>query len=119
MTLRDHYEALRSQLTDREREMILDARLAVHDYRTSSGDSPLIIAKHAAERRVRAEFQARWGAFWKCPGCGGRVEQDDVDEYERLGRRPMHHHDPEGGRMGYTQHAVRVSYTPPPTSERP
>lgn len=35
--------------------------------------SALVAAKHDAERRIRARFQERWGAFWKCRVCGARL----------------------------------------------
>lgn len=34
--------------------------------------SPLVEAKHAAERRIREEFQSKYGRFSKCPACGGQ-----------------------------------------------
>jgi hypothetical protein len=36
----------------------------------SSSGSPLVEAKHEAERRIRAKFQERYGSFWKCTTCG-------------------------------------------------
>ncbi len=66
-TVRDVAGAARGALTDAERA-ILDKRLGLNP--ASDDRSPLVAAKHEAERRLRGVFQNKFGAFWKCPRCG-------------------------------------------------
>jgi len=38
--------------------------------------SPLVLAKHAAEARIREAFQDKYGRFWKCSRSGCYFEYD-------------------------------------------
>lgn len=48
--------------------------------------SPLVLAKHAAEARIREAFQGKYGRFWKCSKCGLYAEYDACEKGDRCPR---------------------------------
>ncbi len=57
-----------SRLESRVRDLIADANAA----------------RDAALEKIRNDFHARWGFFYKCLACGGRVEPGARDRYGPL-----------------------------------
>jgi len=93
-----------------EGEFSLDVMDALIEHQTVDHLEALMHeTKRAAERRMRDEFQQRWGSFWKCALCGGTRESIYesrtctcvfVDYYDRAST------------------AIRSGYSPPSSDAR-